>query len=298
MIVHTGLVAWASWRYSPTQDECGHLAAGLGLWKFQDFSLYRVNPPLVRTVAAAPLLLIDHKEDWTRYQPGATVRQEFDLGRRFFIANGTQSLWMLSVSRWCCLPFTLIGLLVCWQWGREIAGDHAGIVAAGFWCFSPNIIGHGALITSDIAGVSLGLLAAWRFSRWLESPNWPLAFQAGIALGLALLSKLSWVVLFPIWPILWIASRLPSQRPHDIKKEAVQFVLIIGLGINILNLGYLFDGTGTPLGELEFFSTPLAGKKLLPGGKPSSEPFSGHNFQTHSLALPERISPRTRFAEE
>ncbi|MEW4487643.1 glycosyltransferase family 39 protein [Thalassoglobus sp. JC818] len=265
MVVHTGLVAWASWRYSPTQDEIGHLAAGLGVWKFQDFSLYRVNPPLVRTIAAAPLLFVDHEEDWSEYHPGATIRQEFDLGQRLFVANGTNSLWMLSLARWSCLPLTLIGLLICWQWGREIAGEPAGLVAASFWCFSPNIIGHGALITSDIAGASCGLLAAWQFSRWLERPSWRHAFLAGLSLGLALLSKLSWVVFFPIWPMLWVSSRVLTQSPRDLKKEVLQFILIMGTGINLLNLGYLFDGTGTPIGELGFYSTPLVGQKLLPG---------------------------------
>src|SRR6516164_7924098 len=67
LTIHAGLLAWQAWRYSPTIDEPGHLVAGMSHWKFGRFDLYRVNPPLVRLVAALPMLVVDPKTDWSSF---------------------------------------------------------------------------------------------------------------------------------------------------------------------------------------------------------------------------------------
>ncbi len=61
--IHSALIAMlASWN-SVTFDETGHIAAGLVHWKFSDFSLFAVNPPLVRLMAMLPAMPIvgDHE---------------------------------------------------------------------------------------------------------------------------------------------------------------------------------------------------------------------------------------------
>src|SRR5690348_10074181 len=67
LIIHAALLAWQAYRYSPTIDEPAHLVAGISHWKFGRFDLYRVNPPLVRLVAALPMLVVDPKTDWSGF---------------------------------------------------------------------------------------------------------------------------------------------------------------------------------------------------------------------------------------
>ena len=57
LIVHTGLLAWRAWRHRPGfgGGRASHLPAGISHWRFGRFDLYRVNPPLVRMVAALPV---------------------------------------------------------------------------------------------------------------------------------------------------------------------------------------------------------------------------------------------------
>jgi len=55
LLMHVVLIAWIDLRNSPTIDELGHLAAGIATWKLGTFDIYRVNPPLVRTIAAFDL---------------------------------------------------------------------------------------------------------------------------------------------------------------------------------------------------------------------------------------------------
>ena len=62
---HALLLARGAAIHSPTVDEIGHLPAGLSHWTFGRFDLYRVNPPLVRSIAAVPVFLARPAEfDW------------------------------------------------------------------------------------------------------------------------------------------------------------------------------------------------------------------------------------------
>jgi hypothetical protein len=49
LLLHAAMVAWIGWRTSITVDEVGHLPAGIYVWQFGRYDVYRVNPPLVRT---------------------------------------------------------------------------------------------------------------------------------------------------------------------------------------------------------------------------------------------------------
>ena len=56
LVVHSFLVGSLAYLHSVTYDETGHLAAGMVHWKYSDFSMYAVNPPLVRLVAMLPTM--------------------------------------------------------------------------------------------------------------------------------------------------------------------------------------------------------------------------------------------------
>lgn len=71
------------------------------------------------------------------------------------------------------------------------------------------------MITPDVGAASLGLTAGWLYWRWLSGPDWSRAVVAGVALGLAELAKFTWIVLFGVWPVLWLARRLwPARDSH------------------------------------------------------------------------------------
>ena len=54
------------------------------------------------------------------------------------------------------------------------------------------------MITPDTGATALGVTASYVFWRWLKKPGWPLALGAGLALGLALLTKTTWIILFAL----------------------------------------------------------------------------------------------------
>src|SRR5579871_864754 len=54
LITQACLSAYSATRDSPTHLEAATLVSGISHWQFGRFELYRVNPPLVRIVAAWP----------------------------------------------------------------------------------------------------------------------------------------------------------------------------------------------------------------------------------------------------
>jgi hypothetical protein len=286
MATHAGLLAYSATRHSPTIDEPAHLVAGLSHLKFGRFELYRANPPLVRIIAALPVMVAGFDEDWRQFYDSPGARPEFAIGEKFVAANGERSVWLFTIARWACIPISLVGGLFCFLWSRELWGHNiAGLISLTLWCFEPNILAHAELITPDCAAASFGLGAGYFFWRWLRRPIWGRALWAGLLFGLAELSKMTWFVLFALWPLLWLTWRWTERRrakgygPTSVQTSpaissqialppVAQLASILAIGLYVLNAGYGFDGTCTRLKEFTFISSALTG--LDHSGKPGN----------------------------
>lgn len=257
LAAHTTLLAYSAYVHSPTLDEPGHLVAGLSHWEFGRFELYRVNPPLVRMVAALPVMAIGYEADWSGFYEGPGARPVFGMGEDFIAANGERSFFLFMIARWACIPFSWLGAIVCYLWARDLYGRLAGLMACTLWCFEPNILAHASLITPDAHATALGLVACYTFWRWLRKPTWAQAALTGVVLGLAELSKTTLILLYPLWPLIWLFYRWPQRRgmaARDWLREAGMLALRMAIGLYILNLGYGFEGSFKSLGEYRFVS--------------------------------------------
>ncbi len=289
LAVHAALLAHLAVRYSPTVDEVGHLPAGLFTWEFGRFDLFRVNPPLVRTIAALPVWLAGPEYDWNNYRGGLTERPEWRLGRDLMRANGERSFVYFTWARWTLIPLSLLGGIVCFIWARELYGNAAGLTSIVLWCFSPTVLAYGALITPDLSAAAVGVTAAYVFWCWLRRPNGAWTLLAGLTLGLAALTKMTWVILFALWPLLWLVwgvverrrlraecrrskgevqqadspgSSLPTlNAQRSTLRQLGMLATIVVLGVYVVNVGYGFDGTFQRLGEYRFASRTLGGEE-------------------------------------
>src|SRR4051812_48574856 len=115
--IHTGLLAYGAMVHSPTYNEPAHLVAGISYWQFGRFDVYSVNPPLVRMVAAIPVLLAGCETDWSHFREGPGARPEMAMGGDFCQANGFRTCWLMTIARWACIPFSLLGGYICFRWG-------------------------------------------------------------------------------------------------------------------------------------------------------------------------------------
>lgn len=280
LCIHVLLLGWSGYRNSWTWDEVSFLPAGISHWKFGNFELFDVNPPLVRMVAAVPVLFAAPKLDWSDFTEDVSKRPERPIGQKFVRDNGRRSLWLLTQARWACVPFSLIGASVCFHWSRRLYGAAAGYLCLTLWVFSPTIIAHGQLITADVGGASLGVLGHYLFWKWLHRANWRNTFLVGGVLGIMQLTKATWVLLFAIWPVTWFLWRLCNQegRRRDwLRHDSGRLIVAMILAVYVLNLGYGFEGTGKRLGDFEFISSAIGGplppaKRALAAEEP---PFGG-----------------------
>jgi len=260
LVVHVVLIALNALWMSPTLDEPAHVVAGISHLRMGDFSLYRVNPPLVRAVASVPVLLAGYEMDFPKVLNDQFSRNEFRLGEEFVSQNGRRVLWLITLGRWACIPFSLLGAITCYLWGRDLYGRSSGLFACSLWCFSPMVLGHAALLTPDAPAAALGMLACYTFWLWLKQPNWQRTITTGIILGLAELSKTTLILFYPLWPVLWLIYRWNERKTMTLRRwqnEGIMLASRMLIGLYVINVGYLGTGSFVPLKEFEFRSEML-----------------------------------------
>jgi uncharacterized membrane protein len=259
---HAGLLAWSAWKHSPTYPEPAHLAAGVSHWSLGAYGLFSVNPPLVREVAALPVVALDPKTDWARIADPPSTRPEDEVGVEFLVSNGPESLRWTAFARWACIPFSLLGAWTCFAWARRLFGTIAGLTAATMWCFSPYILGHAAIIVPDAHAAALGTAAFYAYWLWLRQPDWSRSVIAGILLGLAELSKFTLLVFYPLLLILWLIVRQVPCRDGRSRRwltETGMLLALMTLSVAVINVGYSFEGSFRQLGQLRFQTMVLTG---------------------------------------
>lgn len=280
MTIQASLLAYGAAIHSPNYDETAHLPAGLAIWHTGRFASYPHNPPLVKAVAAVPVAFARPRLVSSHTGDSPLLRPEFKVGQEFIGANGERSFWLFTLARWACIPLSVLGGWACYRWASQLYGVRAGFLSLSLWVACPNVLANGQLITPDAAAASLGLLAGFAFWRWLRCPTWPSAWCAGLALGVAELAKFTWLVLLVLWPIIWL------WQPRPARAHPRQFATILLLALYVLNLGYLFEGTGRPLGDFEFFSEALSGERIENDADAGSNRFAGAWLSRVPVPLP------------
>jgi hypothetical protein len=269
LVIHGILLAWEAYGDCPSYDEVAHLPAGIRCWEKGRFDLYRVNPPLARFVSALPVWLSQPRTSYKSVRGAPYHRSEFEVATDFMDLNGDRALTLYRLGRLACIPFSFLGAWICFVWGRALYGSLAGLLAMALWCFDPLVLGHGHLITCDVAGAATAVAAAYTFWLWLRQPHWPNALWAGLILGLAQLAKTTNLLLLGVWPCVWLLWRLipsPAPRPRW-ASEGLQMAAGFLTALAVLNAGYGFEGSFTSLGDYSFVSKALCGANSTSSNK-------------------------------
>jgi 4-amino-4-deoxy-L-arabinose transferase-like glycosyltransferase len=110
-------------------------------------------------------------------------------------------------------------------WTRRWFGPVAGLVALSLYCLDPNLTAHGRYAKNDVAAAGTIFLAAACWTEYLISKSRRWLWVSGLALGLALATKFSALVLLPAYPLLaWYA------RSRDRDFQALKSLLVVALG--------------------------------------------------------------------
>ena len=199
------MAVFSSMGDSATNDEVAHIPAGYSYLVARDFRLNQEHPPLIKDLAAFPLLFLNlqfpfYHQGWTEYAFGQWV-----LGEEFLYNSGNNPDQILF---WARLPMILVFLalgLFLFYWAKRLVGLWPAFLVLVLYLFSPTFLAHGRLVTTDV-GATFGFAASiFFFLRFLEKPSWKNALFAGMALGVALLTKFSTVLLLPFLVFLAVA---------------------------------------------------------------------------------------------
>ena len=185
------------------------------------------------------------------------------LGREFITANGERSFWFFTWARWACIPFSLAGRLRLLSLGARVVRGMVRPAGVDAVVLRAEILANAQMITPDTGATAFGLTAAYIFWKWLKTPGWPLALLPGLALGLAVLTKTTWIILFALWPALWlVVAAAPTTPPFGVGLARTMPSTggnVSPSSLTLLNLGYGFEDSFVPLGEFTFISESLGG---------------------------------------
>jgi 4-amino-4-deoxy-L-arabinose transferase-like glycosyltransferase len=271
-LLQFGLAANSLVQENPTVDEVVHLPAGLTYWQKGTFKVYHHNPPLVKMLAALPVLFAGadtgsfyRSESWRLEYPAPAM-----FGRFFLLSNSDRYFELFTQARLVMPLFSILGGVVVFCWSRRLYGNLGGVLSLTLWTVCPNILAHGRLITSDLGGTAIGAGATYLFWRYLREPKWSLAVLAGVALGIAELTKFSLLIFYGLWPLLWLLFELARWERAGFATRFIrslgQGATIVVLSILVIDAGYFFEGVGIPLGRFDFASRTLTrvGKTVRP----------------------------------
>ena len=254
LVVMAAELAQSARQQSQTFDEACHIFAGYHYWKTFDFGINPEHPPLVKLVATIPLLRLPLRGPSVPDEYFRTV--EYDVGREFLYANDAKSL--LWKTRLAAASFTICLALTVFLIAQSMWGDGPAFLALILLVFEPNILAHGALVTTDV-GVTFGLfLAVGTFYLYLKKPSTMRLVGAGLAAGLCLGTKHSGILIFPMLFFLALAELLPfrdrstKKCAPDLAKRALRQVAVLaaisGIALVVLWSLYGFRYAARPSG--------------------------------------------------
>lgn len=246
LITQLALVAH---RESITWDEDDHIYAGYMSLKTGDHGINPEHPPLVKMIAAVPILSM------TLNLPAMQDRyfkiQGFLGGKDFVFGNDANTI--VFRTRMAASIFTLLLAILVFLAGRELFGTGAGFIALALLVFDPNLLAHGAVVTTDVAVSCFIFATVYAFYRYVKVPSLARLLVVGLAMGLALSSKHTGLLVVPIIVLLAVFELLRSRhedspfRTHA-ARMAVSLLIVGAISIGVLWSVYGFRYQARPDG--------------------------------------------------
>ena len=219
-----------------TFDELAHIPAGYSYLSQQDYRVNPEHPPLIKDLSAIPLLFLDlefpiNDSTWTQENDAPAWWVQFDLGTKFIYGSDNNPR---DIIFWSRIPMILLLLFLGWflfRWAREIGGNYLGLGVLTIFAFSPTLIAHGRLVTTDIGAAFGVVFSTYFWLKFLKHPTKVNIFLAGIAFGIAMIIKFSLILLVPFLGIVTIVYPLIYKEKEKFKNLIKYLLRAVVVGI-------------------------------------------------------------------
>lgn len=227
---------------SPICDEASHhIAAGYSFVKLHDFRMNPSAPPILRILIGLPLLQlnlnipIDHSS-WL------TINSS-DFSYQFLFVYNKIADRIVFLSR---LPMIMLSAMLgffIFLWARILYGYRAGLFALFLYVFSPTMLGNAGLAMLDMGSSLFIFVATFQFWRYLKDKSALNLALSGVALGLALSSKHTALILFVLFFVFVLIDIIMRRKKEDASffGAMARFLYIIFTAFFVLWGTYFFE---------------------------------------------------------
>ena len=266
LLVFIGQLSVTIVRDTATWDEGDHIYSGYRSLANGDFGLNPEHPPLVKALAAVPLLPLglNIPEPQNIYYVAAA----FLGGKSLLFESGNDADEILARARIATGSLAVLLAILLFLAGSEMFGTWAGVLALAIWVFDPLAIAHGARVTTDTGCTLFFFATTYAFYRYLKTPSILRLILVGLAAGLTLATKHSGLMILPTLGILALVELIrqwPSRHDKPLLQSGVKLlgVLILTslLAVALLWASYGFRFAARPdgLSLNPSFSDQIAG---------------------------------------
>jgi 4-amino-4-deoxy-L-arabinose transferase-like glycosyltransferase len=229
VVLYLAQCTWFIRTQSLTYDEPVHIAEGMDAWRDGRFEQYNDHPPLARLWCALPLL--DHK--WQ--VDIEKLPESFRVSR---ITPDPISLAWRARAMNVLLGFLLAWLV--WRVAERLFSRVAANFALALFVFSPSMVAHFSIATTDGAATLLIFATTWTLACWRRDPGWKNTVGLALLSGLMLLAKFSTAPMF-VLVLLWMIALVSiKQSPHRIRLGLQKTATFLVLTFLIVWAGYFF----------------------------------------------------------
>lgn len=201
----------AASQKSMTFDELAHLTAGYSYWLYDDYRLHPENGNWPQRFGALPALTGGYS--FPRLdQPAWTSSNVYAIGDQFLYSSGNDAGAVLGRAR---ATMALLGVAlgaIVFAWASRLVSASGAWASLILFVFSPTLLAHGPLVTSDIAAALFFTAAAGAMWVALQRVTPVTVLGAAVLVAGACLSKLSGPILVPV-ALVMLAVRLIDGRP-------------------------------------------------------------------------------------
>jgi hypothetical protein len=219
LVAHLALAFGAVTTKSVTYDEVYHVTGGYLFDRHADFRVHTDNGVFPQRLhGLAPLLAGAQPppmdDVYWRVSDSGVIAHHF-----FYGVGNDHWPWLLG-ARALNLLFSAGVCLLVFVGARHLAGERAGLIALGLAAFSPSLLAHGPLATTDAAAALLLPAAAVAFWRQLVAPSLGTTAGSVVLFGLACVSKYSAVLLLPAFLVLSLIHARDHHDPRALARSA------------------------------------------------------------------------------